>query len=86
LITAVANNDDGTQIIILGITRGNLDRLVAGEPVMVRAESHPGFPPGLRIAIFFGETERDLTIALKPLIKDDTKIVAVEKPTHREPS
>ena len=43
MITAIALSDKG-KVIILGITRENVVRLVNGEPIHVDAEMHPGFP------------------------------------------
>lgn len=82
MITATATGPDGKRILMLGITRENIKRLIAGQPIRVGAESHPGFPEDVMVAIFFGETERDITEALKGLIGPDTKVVAVprEKP------
>lgn len=82
MITALANTPDGKRVIVLGVSRGNIDRLLAGQPIDITAESHPGFPPDLNIAIFFGETERDLTQSLQELITEETKVTVVprEKP------
>jgi hypothetical protein len=79
MITATATAADGRQVIVLGITRGNVERLMAGQPIHVGADTHPGFPVNLAITIFFGETERTLTDQLKGLIGETTKVIAVPR-------
>jgi hypothetical protein len=79
MITAIATGADGRRVVILGLTRENLTRLVAGKPIHVSAEVHAGFPTDLSVAIFFGETERAITEQLAPLIGDETKVVAVPR-------
>jgi hypothetical protein len=83
MITATATGPEGTQIIVLGVTRGNLDRLVKGEPIRVTGETHAGFPADLMILIYFGETERTLVDQIKPLIGDATRVVAVPREPGR---
>jgi hypothetical protein len=79
MITAMATGDGGKQIVILGITRANVTRLLAGQPIYVDAATHPGFPTDFNIAIFFGENERAITEQLKPLIDPATKVIAVPR-------
>jgi hypothetical protein len=82
MITARATGDDGTEVILLGVTHENLRRLMNGQPIRVSAETHPGFPPHLKILIIAGPNERALTKTLEPLISEATKVVTVprEKP------
>jgi len=79
MVTALANTPDGERVIVLGVSRSNIERLLAGHPIDVTAESHPGFPPDLIIAIFFRETERDLTQSLQELITEQTKVTVVPR-------
>jgi len=79
MITAIAKGENGKRIIVLGVSRENIDRLIAGKPIRVTAETHPGFADDLVIGIMFGETERALTDALKPFLSDETKIVTVPR-------
>jgi hypothetical protein len=79
MITARATGEDGREIIVLGITKGNIERLQQGQPIDVRAESHPGFPEKLVICIFYGEDERALTEQLKPLLGEETKVIGVPR-------
>lgn len=79
MITATATGDDGKRVIVLGISRENVNRLIEGKPIRVGAVTHPGFPEDMHIVIFFGETERTLVEEFKELINDDTKIVTVPR-------
>ena len=66
---------DATEIIILGLTKRNVEKLIAGQPVHVRNEVHgKGIPPGWEIIIAYGETEKALFESMKPAIGPDTKI------------
>jgi hypothetical protein len=79
MITAVAKANDGTRIILLGVSRGNVTRLTAGQPIRVSAASHPGFPDDVTVMIVFGETESWLVDQMKDVIGHDTKIVGVQE-------
>lgn len=79
VITAIANSPDGKRIIVLGITSENITRLIAGKPIRVTAETHPGFADDLVIGILFGKDEHALTEMLKPFLSDETKIVTVPR-------
>lgn len=46
----------GRLLIMLGLSRLNVDRLIAGEPIKMTPELH-NLPQTLEIGIFFGETE-----------------------------
>jgi len=49
------------QIIMLGLSRENINRMLDGKPVHVREETHgEGIPAGWEIVIFFGETEKEM--------------------------
>jgi hypothetical protein len=83
MITATATGANGQQIILVGVTRENVKRLMKGQPIHLTAASHPGFPEHLAITICFGETERSLTEELRELIGPETKVIAVPKtPGH----
>jgi hypothetical protein len=78
MITATATGAHGERILVLGVTKENLERLTQGQFIRVSAETHPGFPQGLKVLVVFGETERDLVQTLQPLMSDEeTKIVVV---------
>jgi len=83
MITTRSTGPDGQEIILLGITRGNVEQLMKGRPIRVSAATHPGFPLNLSFLIVYGETERALVDALKPMIGADTKLIATPKePGH----
>ena len=57
---------DGRPMLLLAVTRENIDRLVAGDPILVTRERHgPSVPEDLQIAIMFGETEAAVTQVLR---------------------
>jgi hypothetical protein len=79
MVTARATGENGVQVIILGLTRVNVQHLLSGRPITVTPETHPGLPEKLRVAVFFGETERACAAQLKAFITDETKVIAVPK-------
>lgn len=79
MITAIAHGADGKRIIVLGLSRENVNRLTDGRPIYVTAEHHPGFPEDISVAVVFGETEAAITVQLQPLISEKTKIVGVPR-------
>jgi hypothetical protein len=61
MITASGiNKTTAATVLILGLTRGNIDRLIAGRPMLLRSASHLAVPEGLEIYIHFGETHEDV--------------------------
>jgi hypothetical protein len=83
VITAVIQGEDDVQIVVLGITSGNVARLIAGAPIRVDAVHHPGFPEKLKVCIVYGETERDLTDLLTPMISEDTQLIFLPQEKDR---
>jgi hypothetical protein len=67
------------RFLVLGVTRENITRLLAGRPIRLSAESHPGIPADLVLAIVFGETEGDLMRDMRAAIGADTQIVVVPR-------
>jgi hypothetical protein len=58
MMIAKATKEDGTEILILGITRKNLERLVERKPICLRRKTHgEAIPAGFEIVLFFGEDE-----------------------------
>ncbi len=52
---------DQSDMLILGLSRVNIQRLLNGEPIVVHRLTHgEGVPDGWRIVIMFGETELDM--------------------------
>lgn len=51
----------GEPIVILGLTRENIDRLTAGQPVAITPRELAQLDcPEVMIVIHYGETERDI--------------------------
>lgn len=57
--------DGKVPIYGLGVSRGNIDRLTNGQPIVVNLQDIGG-PPG-QVVIMFGETERAIFDELKSL-------------------
>jgi hypothetical protein len=59
--------DEKGALVGLGITRGNVDRLREGKPILiVGGELDPSLE-GTRVLIFYGETEKQIHDAMKRL-------------------
>lgn len=60
MMIAAQTRPDG-QLLILGLTRVNVARLMSGQPMKITRESHgEAVPTGLTIGIMFGETEKQM--------------------------
>jgi hypothetical protein len=78
------------RVYFLGLSRGNIDRLTAGQPIKVNLADMGG--PRIEVAILFGETEQSLFDELKAggMIPDgvefreakpgEAQVVRVKKP------
>jgi hypothetical protein len=80
MMIAVARGEDGHRVILLGVVRGNIDRLTAGKPIRASAESHPGFPRDVTVGIIFAETEAELSALIQPYMAGDAKITVMPAP------
>ena len=71
MIKAVANLNDGTQLLVIGLSHTNLDRLREGKPIHFR-----GALLGLLVdvMVFAGETEASMTYELESLIGPETRV------------
>ena len=59
-------NDKYKDGFILGLSKENVNRLVAGEPIAIRRETHgEGVPEGMAIVIIYGKTEQEIYLSLK---------------------
>lgn len=68
---------NGREMLILGLSRVNVERLVSGQPIRIRKESHgDGVPQGWEILIIYGNTELELASHLRSvgLLKPETQI------------
>jgi len=57
----------------LGIARENVNRLIAGKPILVRL-SEVGTPIDDEILLYFGETEQDLMDQVREFLTPETKM------------
>lgn len=75
MIKFVSDSNDGRVHLGLGISRGNVDRLIAGQPIRVSLqEMQEGLAINGDIMIFFAETERELQQAIAEFIGPETKV------------
>lgn len=67
MMIARATSDDGkTEVLLLGLSRVNVERLMQGKPIRIAQETHgEGIPEGWKILILFGETENDMREELR---------------------
>ena len=49
--------NDGQTLILLGVSRGNIERLQQGKPLHLTHATHPYIPEGFVFLRFSGETE-----------------------------
>lgn len=56
------------RMFMIGLSRENINRLVAGQPISVTPESHhAAVLPGWQLVIIFGETEMDMKRELEKI-------------------
>lgn len=60
MIGARGHNDQGDELIVLGLTTENVRRLQDGKPMLLRSETHPFVPAGWVITILVGPDEDTL--------------------------
>lgn len=63
---------DGRELLIFGLSRINLDRLKADQPIAFRGDT-VGLP-GLEIMIFAGETEQSMARDLAEFVGPNTRV------------
>lgn len=63
MIKAKADAGDRT-LWLFGLSRGNINRLMAGQPILIRGNDL-GLEKPVDITIIFGETEEDMEIMLR---------------------
>lgn len=61
MITAIGKAEDGTPMIVCGLTAENLERMKAGWPVRVPAErlGPMGMPEPVTVVICYGEDQAE---------------------------
>ncbi len=68
MLTGRGTGPDGNQVVILGLSRANVEKLTAGQPIRVCRQTHgEAIPAGWEIVILFGETEQSLFDDLKDI-------------------
>jgi len=68
MIKARGKTQDGRDIIILGLSRENVNKLLEDQPIWVDTEAM-GIPGGMHIAILGGETEEAIHADLSKHLK-----------------
>lgn len=53
------------NVVLLGITRGNIERLMKGQPMHISGDDPAIGLPGITIAIMYGETEDAIATELR---------------------
>lgn len=65
MIKAIVQSNGGVKIVVLGVTRENIDRMLDNKPVRLNF-SQLGLPPQT-VVIIAGETEMDIMEDLRAL-------------------
>jgi hypothetical protein len=73
MLRFVFDDDKGATHLGLGISRENVNRLVAGKPIRVDLREM-GVTISGAVMIYFGEDERDLQQAVAEFIGPETKV------------
>jgi hypothetical protein len=60
MIGGQGQTPDGKTIIILGLSKRNLQKLSDGQPLHLTHETHPFIPEGVVFMMFTGETEDEM--------------------------
>ena len=89
MIIARAGMTGTDELLVLGITRHNVEELLKGRPIKLTTETHgAGIPLGWTIAIVFGETEAAIAEDLRQAggLTKDTIVTAMPRdPGQRGP-
>jgi len=81
LVKAVARLSDGSCLLVLGISQGNVDRLRAGDPIYVdvTALKVPATATISKVTIFYGATEAELARTVRTLIGPETTVFTIPR-------
>lgn len=76
MIIGVATSDKG-DVLILGLSRANIERLTSGQPIRVPRGTH-SLRGNFEIMIMYGETEQNMALQFQAygLVTPETKIQA----------
>lgn len=87
MIKFAVNTKEKGLLMGFGLSEGNIERLKAGQPIMINLEDM-GLMKG-SIMIFYGKTEAEMAEMLKPFIGPETKVIGeppgAEAPAHTPP-
>jgi hypothetical protein len=72
MIKVILGGNDGRKLVLLGLTRENIERLTAGQPIA--ADLGGLGVPDIRVAIHFGEDQ-------EALLRDIKEQLGVDIPT-----
>ena len=66
----------GGELVLLGLSRNNIENLMKGRPIYISETSHGknAIPKGMQVCIVFGETELALKDELQELIGPETEV------------
>mgnify|MGYP001756654279 FL=1 len=67
MIKATGGTKDGTPLLLLGLSRANTEKLLAGQPIPIRTTDVDPRHPDMHILLMAGETEDILAEQLKVL-------------------
>lgn len=84
MIKARVEHADGTPGLLVGLSRGNIDKLLAGQPVVLTPLDLQVIGlPMMSVAIIFGETEQAIAEDLGKAIKqpEPGDVVVTSKPS-----
>lgn len=79
MIGARGTDGAGNQLLVLGLTWDNLDRLRLGQPAFLTNATHPFIPAGWNVTIIAAQDERTLIAWLK---QPDTDVRPYTDPTE----
>jgi len=75
MMVAGGQNSTGERVLLLGLTRENIEELIKGRPIRVTNETHGRVvPDGVSVGIVYGETKADLLRILAPCMDADTDV------------
>lgn len=65
MIIARADTKDGKPLLLFGLSKENITRLMDNQPIRMQPDTHPGIPEGWSIMIMYGETEASIALQLR---------------------
>jgi hypothetical protein len=81
MIKAKATKEDGSSLLIFGLSKGNLKLLKQGRPIHIDL-SEMGLPG--EMLIFYGETELAMTKMMEPFLGPNTKFSPLSDKKNRQ--